>query len=313
VVDLSSLDLNLLRTLQALLRTSSLAEAAAEMGVTPSAVSHRLRRLQEALGDPLLVRSGRSMTLTTRAEALRPTVDHAIHAIRAVFAREAFVPAEATGAFRIAATDHVSALFGTQLERLLAEEAPALALHMRPVGSASEALLARGELEFGIGFFRYPPADLVLQRLFDDGYVCLVRHGHPLQQTPTLPTYLAARHVLIAPRGTPQGRVDLVLQEQGLRRRVVRLESGFLAAARLVAGTDLVLTMSRRLAVHLAETLPVTLVDAPLELPSYSLVQIWHPRHTDDPQHRWMRDRVRDIAESLPTVPLGERRVTVLE
>jgi len=62
--DLRHVDLNLLVALDALLERQSVTGAAARMGLSPPATSHALSRLRALLGDPLLVRAGRSMVLT---------------------------------------------------------------------------------------------------------------------------------------------------------------------------------------------------------------------------------------------------------
>src|SRR4026207_2025881 len=69
-IDLSNFNLNLLLALDGLLSQRSVTAAAKRVRVTPSAMSHSLSELRHLLGDPLLVRSGRGMVLTPRAEAL---------------------------------------------------------------------------------------------------------------------------------------------------------------------------------------------------------------------------------------------------
>src|ERR1051325_11365940 len=69
-LELANFNLNLLVALDGLLSQRSAAAAAKRVRVTPSAMSHSLPELRELLGDPLLVRSGRGMVLTPRAEAL---------------------------------------------------------------------------------------------------------------------------------------------------------------------------------------------------------------------------------------------------
>ena len=69
-LELTSFNLNLLVALDGLLRERSVTAAAKRARVTPSAMSHSLSELRELLGDPLLLRSGRAMVLTPRAEAL---------------------------------------------------------------------------------------------------------------------------------------------------------------------------------------------------------------------------------------------------
>src|SRR4026209_2037617 len=68
--DLSNFNLNLLIALDGLLSHRSVTAAAKRVRVTPSAMSHSLSELRHLLGDPLLVRSGRGMVLTPRAESL---------------------------------------------------------------------------------------------------------------------------------------------------------------------------------------------------------------------------------------------------
>ena len=68
------MDLNLLTALDALLNTASVAEAAQRMHLSPPAMSHTLARIRDALGDPILVRAGRRLVPTPRANALRDPV-----------------------------------------------------------------------------------------------------------------------------------------------------------------------------------------------------------------------------------------------
>lgn len=64
--------LNALRSFEAAARLLSFNRAAAELGVTPSAVSLQVRRLEEAVGRPLFVRSHRSVALSETGARLAP-------------------------------------------------------------------------------------------------------------------------------------------------------------------------------------------------------------------------------------------------
>ena len=68
---LAAIDANLLVILDVLLDERSVARAADRLGLSPSAASHALARLRTLFEDELLVRAGRSMVPTARAEALR--------------------------------------------------------------------------------------------------------------------------------------------------------------------------------------------------------------------------------------------------
>ena len=71
---LNRIDLNLLVVLEVLLRLRSVSRAADELNLTASAVSHALNRLRETFGNELLVRDGRQMKPTARAEQLADTL-----------------------------------------------------------------------------------------------------------------------------------------------------------------------------------------------------------------------------------------------
>ena len=71
-MDLHQLDLNLMMALHLLLKERSVTQAAQKLGKTQSALSHTLNRLRDMFDDPLLVRSGSQMVLTSRAQDLRP-------------------------------------------------------------------------------------------------------------------------------------------------------------------------------------------------------------------------------------------------
>lgn len=68
---LKSVDLNLLLKIHVLLEERGVGAAARRLGVTQPSASAALDRARRLLGDPLLHRSGRTMRLTPKAEALR--------------------------------------------------------------------------------------------------------------------------------------------------------------------------------------------------------------------------------------------------
>ena len=71
LMNLNSLDLNLLIALDALLKEANVSRAAMRIGLSQPAASHALQRLRDLIGDPLLVRTGSRMELTPRAQGLR--------------------------------------------------------------------------------------------------------------------------------------------------------------------------------------------------------------------------------------------------
>ncbi len=135
-------DLSLLVTLDALLQEGSVTKAARRVGLSVPAMSHALARIRDKLGDPVLVRAGRDMVLTPRAEALRPKVRSAVaQASQALEPERPFSPAELTRGFVLHASDYVLTVLGVELDGIVRAEAPQVALRFVANTSDDAAVL----------------------------------------------------------------------------------------------------------------------------------------------------------------------------
>ncbi len=74
--------LSTLRVFESAARARSFRLAASDLSLTPSAVSHAVRKLERDLGTPLFLRSGRSMTLTPEGAILLAHVERGFTELR---------------------------------------------------------------------------------------------------------------------------------------------------------------------------------------------------------------------------------------
>jgi DNA-binding transcriptional LysR family regulator len=109
----------------------------------------------------------------------------------------------------------------------------------------------------------------------------------------TLAAYGALPHILIAPGGELKGTVDKILNKKKQTRKIAVGTSGFLSAGWAVVESDAVLTAPSRLIAAFEKYLPIQSFDAPLDLPSITVVQVWHERFHRDPAHKWLREKLR--------------------
>jgi DNA-binding transcriptional LysR family regulator len=285
-------DFALLLTLDALLQEGSVTGAARRVGLSTPAVSHALARIRERLGDPVLVRSGRGMLLTPRAEALRPRVHSLVTEARHLLAPERpFVAAELERPFVVHASDYVITVLGVVVDRLLTAEAPRVCVRFVPNSPDDPALLRSGGADLAVGIYGDLPQEMRSRQLLTDRFVCVVRADHPsVGRRLSLEQFARLTHIQIAPRGLPGGYLDDVLREKGVRREVARAVPYFLTALQLVSRTDHVLTVSERIARRFAPDLGLRVLEVPVELRPYALNLVWHPRFDGDPGHRFLRD-----------------------
>ncbi|MEZ4459193.1 MAG: LysR family transcriptional regulator [bacterium] len=303
-------DVASLITLDALLQEGSVTLAAKRLGLSTPAVSHALARLRDRLDDPLLVRAGRTMVLTPRAELLKEPVRDAVALATRVFERvEAFDPARLQRSFTLSLTDYVLFVLGDTLEGNLRGAAPNLDMRYIPNAPDDPERLRRGDTDLAVGIYGDLPPELKMRPLVTDRLVCVVRQGHPeLKRRLTLNKFCALEHVQVAPRGKPGGYVDDVLMQRGLTRRVARAIPYFQIALRLVSTSDYILTVSERIARGVASDLNLQVFEPPLELQPFTLSMVWHPRFDGDAAHAWLRDQLVQAAATLPDNAHGNAR-----
>lgn len=289
---MESSDLGLLVSLDALLQEGSVTAAARRVGLSTPAMSHALARARERLGDPLLVRAGRGMLLTPRAQALRDQVHQVVVAARRALEPERpFVAGELDRTFVIHASDYVLTIVGPEVDRILREEAPRVSLRYVPNTPDDASLVRDGGSDLAVGIYGDLPQEMRSRQLLTDRFVCVVRKGHPATRKRfDVETFIGLPHVQVAPRGKVGGYLDDVLRTRGLSRHVARAVPYFTTALQLAASTDYVLTISERIAKLFAETRSIELLEVPLELRPYALSLVWHPRMDGDAGHRFVRE-----------------------
>jgi DNA-binding transcriptional LysR family regulator len=273
-VDLADVNLNLLVALDALLHERSVSGAARPAHVTPSAMSHSLAELRELLGDPLLVRVGRGMALTPRAETLvGPLHRMLLDAQSIVRNRPAFDPRTAERNFVIAAPDFLATLILPALVAAIAREAPHVKLEFVPsVRRGNAWLLETGELDLALGAVVDEAPGIRRMDLCTEGFACAARQGHPaIDGELTLEQYVRTPHLLITLGDSAHPTwVDAALAKLGRRRHVAVRVRHFMAAPLVVARTDLLLTGPSMLLRHFAELVPLQILTPPISLPTHA-------------------------------------------
>lgn len=290
---LGRLDLNLLVTLDALLAELNVTRAADRLHRSQPAVSLQLSRLRRFFDDPLLVPGPRGMRPTARAEALREPVRAALAALDAAVAPSGpFDPATARNTWRVAASDYSAMTAMLPVLATLRETAPQTRLAVVRSVPARLALRAdRGDIDLAFHTRHDAPPGLHHRTLFAERYVLVGRDDHPaLKRRPSVARFSTLEHLIVSPDGGGfHGVGDEALAAIGLVRRVVVSVPDFLLAPAVLARTDLVALLPRRLVRDIAG---LRIVEPPVDVPGYEIALLWPERLHRDPAHRWLRDRI---------------------
>jgi DNA-binding transcriptional LysR family regulator len=302
-MNLSTIDLNLLIALDALLSEGHVGRAGRKVGLSQPAASHALKRLRDLLGDPLLVRVGSRMELTPRATALRESLAETLQQVQALLVADAFEPGRSYREFSLMMQDHIAHLIVPQLAKRLYREAPGITLHvlawqspasMKPERFRSIDLLISCALNTLPGFQR--------ETLFTDTEVTVVRRGHPsIARMKNLKTFLNSRHVAVVGRGLVEDPVDTWLRQQGFGRQIALRVPSYLQALQAVAQTDLVAFVPKRLAESFARPFSLAVLPPPIDPGEYQEYLFRPRRGAQDLASSWLLKLMREIGKNLST------------
>ncbi|MEM9206148.1 MAG: LysR family transcriptional regulator [Pseudomonadota bacterium] len=305
-MNISTIDLNLLRVFHVLTEERSVTKTAERLGLSQPAVSNALKRLRSLLHDELFVRGQGGMVPTPKAERLIEPIGDALRSMEtALLGGEQIDPTRIVEPILITCADEEIVLHGADILRSLDACGCPAPIQFLPLNTEyGAAQLWRNRLSLTVTTILFAPEGLKQRKVYDEHLVCLVRADHPAAKNWDLDAYLEAEHLLIAPLGgSPQGYLDDWLRSEGLSRRIRFVSHSFGAALNLVHETGLIATIPSRLAERSEDPRLVSL-PLPVSAPPFSLHIFWSERYDNDPVNKWLRNRVYSAMSGV-TQPLS--------
>ena len=111
--------------------------------------------------------------------------------------------------------------------------------------------------------------------------------------------YATERHAAVFYKSEGPGVIDTILAQKGLTRELAVLAPHFASVPFIVAESDLIATVPRRLALRFSKALKLQVLQIPFTMPPFRLAMLWHERVDSDPAHAWLRGLVAETAGSL--------------
>jgi len=298
---LRGVDLNLLVVLEALLSERHVSRTASRLNMSQPAVSHALARLRHLFGDSLLIRRDGQLVPSTRALEIAPALTEALRQIREVLGTGGFDPAREKRTFHLAMSDYGSAVILPSLMKMLRLEAPKFDLVVTQ--SSRESMLRQvldGDCDLALGVFPDLPERIEAAQLFLEHFACLAdREGLESHDCLDIGTYLTRPHVLVAMKGEANTEIESALHACGHSRRIAVTLPHWGTAARLIHGTDLVLTVARKALAPYEHDPNLVVFEPPFSISPFPFVQVWHERRGSDPAHLWLRKAIASVSMSV--------------
>lgn len=297
--DLRTLDLNLLKTLDALLDERSVTRAASRLALTQPAVSGMLNRLRNYFNDPLFIRAPHGIVPTARAEELAAPVKRILADIDVLLQPVTFDPLTARLTFTLAATDY--ALRAVVVPFIAALKVQASGIRVRVVPVEPDRLAARleqGKIDLALLTPHTTPDELHSRALYDERYVCMMRADHPDAGKPlSLDRFCALEHVLVSYEGESfRGVTDDALEKVGRMRHVGLSVSNFLVLPDVLAISDMIAVVPSRIADNQTG---MFVCETPVPVPGFTKSMAWHGRSHRNPAQRWLRGLLLETSQRV--------------
>jgi len=303
-MDFHGIDLNLLVAFDALMSERNVTRAAVRVGVSQPAMSAALARLRKLLGDRLFLRSAEGLLPTPRARDLAEPVSQALRQIESTFVkRPEFTPGGASLNFTLGLSDYPAFVLLPCLLQTLGERAPGISLTVYAFSDRDHAvdLLDTGTIDAAVGV---PPTRgdhrILTRPVLRDEFVTIINKDNPASRRGMdLKTYLHLPHVLVSPEGERHGLVDRALAQRGRRRTLTLTLPQMFAAPAVVARTQTIATVLKRVALNSAASRQLVLFSPPIAVPEVRFDLIWHRRMDSHPAQRWFRELIASVAAQL--------------
>lgn len=295
---LRKLDMQDLMVFVAVYEQNSVTEVSEALCVSQSTVSYCLKKLRNSFEDELFINTRTGMRPTYKAGSMYPHVLKILESINLCHAgAAAFDPTSQPVTFNICAPEYFEQLI---LPRLLKDIAFAdlpvmINMHKLETDIPAESL-RDGSLDLVIGFgpkFHRSHGDFNTRTLLRDDLVCVFdQRATPLEARLSLQTFVERRHVFPTPWISTTNMVDGWLAQQARQRQIVARANSYSAALKMITGTDLILTLPRRIQQLLANETVFDHREAPNGLPGFTLDMQWSQCVDQDSANTWLRGQI---------------------
>jgi DNA-binding transcriptional LysR family regulator len=305
ISDLPGIDFRSLRALKLVHDLRSFSEAAERLGQNQSTISYVIRRLRDAFDDPLFVRQGRSIAPTPRCVEIVAGIERLFDQLADMVEPSAFDPSAAAVEVTISCNHYERAVILPRVVRRLRREAAGIRLRVRHAKMEGHDQLRRGECDLLLSPVASDGDGLFRRLLIEDSYVCVMDRSNPLAGGPvTVEAFATANHVFISYEGIWRPTYREVVEGRGIAARMVLDLPSTGEVGRLIAGTDLVATVTNLL----ARTYGQGLVIKPGPFDSQVRVyQYWTTRTHRSRVHRWLRDLIAEEAAAVAASASSEQ------
>jgi len=305
VLNLRSVDLNLLPVFEATYEERSLSRAAKRLAMTQSAVSHALTRLRAVFRDELFVREARGVQPTPVADLIYAKVRDALGSVRqSVAESREFDPRTSERRFFVGISHPLGPMIAVRALERLARAAPGVEVgfstRSRPI--ELERGIREGRFDAVIDWLTPARGPFRELTVFDDAVVAVGRRGNPaLRRMRSIRDLKKAAFVSLRPRVDGEHPVAGLREWQRLELNFVLEVSEILEIFMVASRSDLFGLIPRSMLKFAGYAFGLRPLQAGPKRISVPIKLLWHESRDADPAHAFLRKQLqlasRDVVD----------------
>lgn len=298
------MDLNLLKTLDAVMKARSVNVAAEALGISAPAVSQSLNRLREQYNDPLFIREGRGIAPTNFAIELHAEVQEPLNLLlNGSKSRQHFDPKNSRRTFRISSHKDIDILVVPTLTKYRNEHAP---------NTNIEADIEHLDEQSRQADLRQRKVDVILStvpleehgydnvKLFEQRLVVVLNASHPrIQGNITMEQFFAEEHIIWQTQRMNDYTLNSVSNVPLPVRKVAYTTSSALTGLVLASQTDWLCVTASSIADKVSKSDKYQIMELPFSTEPVPIYMTWHHSQRNDNGHKWFRDALITSTQSI--------------
>ncbi|PKG72821.1 HTH-type transcriptional regulator YidZ [Shewanella sp. GutCb] len=310
---LARLDLNLLFTLQILLKEQNVSKTAKKLNVTPSTVSKALKKLRDWFDDPLFVKTPQGLRPTPLAQSIEEDLAEWLQMGSQILEKRGDEVPNGVH-FNLVMESPLLLIMFNQLSQSIYQKYPDAKLKVQTWDYDSLESIICGDADIGFsGRESHPrskelldllPYFIDFEVLFTDLPMVYLHKDHPaLLEEWNIDTFLKYAHINIVWEKSESWALDEVLMEIGLTRNVALTMNSFEQSLFMAAqpGHNM-FTTAPKYCQQYVQHMRFDLVSLPIPLDKEYLdklltpfTMLWHKRNGHNPKIRWLRDTIKSL------------------
>lgn len=290
------LDFNLLKVFECLYQERNMSLAAKLLFISPSAVSHAIKRLRIVLNDELFIRQGQIMQPTPACQRMAPQLLDTLDKLRQILqACGDFDLSLTEQTFKLAIHDALESMILPKIQQVLMKEAPnAKLISSKIVREDMARQLTTNQIDIAIDITLPLKAPIKHLKLSSDEFCILSNKHHHAVGNISPEIYLSAKHIAVSNRASGVVIEDFFLLQQGINRSVNTRCQSYQAAKELAKVSDQLLTLPSLIAHKLLDN-DLIIQPIPFIIPSVSTQLYWHQNTEQDDALMWLREKIQQI------------------